>query len=354
MSYNAFSKPRFYTNSIEHLYNQGNVISVDPIFLSSSWHNPKTYDLETSVTYTHKKEFKVKLSKGTLLYDFNYIMILGHNLNSSISSLRCFFTYEGEQSPTYSIRDYNLNMSSNISETTGGTAEDAWSVPSYNYVPIIIEVEPQSQLIDEITVILFNNEETPVPIRVSGISFGSYYDLPYNPDLGIKKSISYDNINTYDTISGKTLSSDFGSSKPFNPFVNVYNNATEQHLYDEEGDVSVTDSQDYTPSGRRSYDISYSYIGSSESGQNHLMPRDFNFYKDIKQLDYDHHYDPDKGNLYTSVINKTMGTHIPFIFLLNGSNPNELMLARFKDNNFSFDEVAPNVHNVSFGIREVW
>ena len=94
MSYNAFSKPRFYTNSIEHLYNQGNITSVDPIFLSSSWHNPKTYDLVESPTYTHKKEFKVTLSKGNLLYDFNYIMILGHNLNSSVSSLRCFFYYE--------------------------------------------------------------------------------------------------------------------------------------------------------------------------------------------------------------------------------------------------------------------
>ena len=69
---------------------------------------------------------------------------------------------------------------------------------------------------------------------------------------------------------------------------------------------------------------------------------------------YDDTYDSSKKNLYTSVIHKTMGTHIPFIFSLNGSNPNELMLARFTDNNFSFDEVAPSVHNVNFGIREVW
>ena len=364
MSYNAFSRPRFYTNSVEHLYNKGNITSIDPVFLSSSWHSPKTYTLEPSTTtsgYGYIKGFKVNLNKSSLLYDFNYIMILGHNLHSTGSSFRCYFSLGGQFADPSSLWNYtygsSINMTSNTSFNIDHTSDNhtnAWNIPDYDYVPVIVEVGSQSILADEIKVRLFNPTETP--IKISGISLGSFYDLPYNPDLGIKKSISYDNVDTHDTISGKTVSSDFGSSKPFNPFVNVYNDAEEQEPYDVDSNaIFVLDNvQDFTPSGRRSYDISYSYIGSSESGQNHLMPRDFNFYKDIEHLDLDHEHDATKGNLYTSVINKTMGSHIPFIFSLNGSDPNDLMLARFKDNNFSFDEVAPSVHNVSFGIREVW
>ena len=34
MSYNSFSRPRFYTNSIENLYTKGSFSNIDPIFLS--------------------------------------------------------------------------------------------------------------------------------------------------------------------------------------------------------------------------------------------------------------------------------------------------------------------------------
>ena len=223
MSYNAFSRPRFYTNSVEHLYNKGNITSIDPVFLSSSWHSPKTYTLEPSTTtsgYGYIKGFKVNLNKSSLLYDFIYIMILGHNLHSTNSKIRCLFKQNGVNTSVNSLRGYDLINSSNIEHGSWNTSPEGWTKPSYDYVPIIIEVEPITQPIDEINVIIFNPQNHD--IKISGISFGNYYDLPYNPDLGIKKSISYDNVNTYDTAGGKTMSSNFGSSKPFNPFMILF------------------------------------------------------------------------------------------------------------------------------------
>tara|TARA_Y100000310_G_scaffold343505_1_gene451464 strand:+ start:1974 stop:3029 length:1056 start_codon:yes stop_codon:yes gene_type:complete len=351
MSYNTLTKPRFYTNSIEYLYNTGFIEEVDPIFLSYSWHNPILHSLNSSVTFGNKKEFIVKFNKQGLLKNINYIMILGHTMNSTASSFRIKLYSNGID--TDSVVDQEGRLSSNTSIT--GETPITWNAPTYDYVPIIITFDSgYLATIDEIRFIVFNKDGGNDPIALSGMSIGNYYDLPYNPDLGIKKTISYDGVNTYDTIGGKTLSSNYSSSKKFNPFVNVYSDSETQTTYDDDIYIDLISSQDYIPSGRRSYDISYSYIGQASDGQNYLMPRDFNYYKDFNNQAYDNTYDSKKNNLYTSVITKTIGTHIPFIFSLNGSNSNELLLARFTNNKFSFDEVAPSVHNVSFGIREVW
>ena len=326
MSYNSLSGPTFYINSIESLYNKGFVDTINPVFLSSSWHSPKSYSLDSSLS--------VSLNKSGLLKGSSYIMILGHK---NIS-----FNIEG-------LTD-EIGIISNVSISEDEATGDTFYSATFDYVPMILSVALENQSSLDFNFISLNGDD----FQLSGISIGNTYTLPYNPDLGIKKNISYDGVSTIDTEYGSTYSSNFGSSKPFNPFINIYSDAEQGTLYNNEETLDNYPKESI-PSGRRSYDISYSYIGSSSSGQNHLMPRDFNYSNDLMNLDDDggsSNYE--KNNLYTSVINKTMGTHIPFIFSLNGSNTNELMLARFKDNNFSFDEVAPNIHHVSYGIREVW
>jgi len=358
MSYNAFSRPRIYTNTSEYLYNKGLVSNIHTSFLSSSWHSPTMHTMVDSGNYLYYKEFSIKFIKDGLLRDINYLMLLGHTFNSSGT----FFRVRFKENNNYiaQLVSYNITGQSNNSIEVKESLQNGASVFTsidHDYVPITIEWETNSDTesntlqsaYDEIVVECWN--ETGDDISFSGISIGNYYDLPYSPDLGINKTISYDSV-TFESGFGKTYSSNYGSSKPFNPFMSVYSNASEETQY---ADLSTMDDpQDYIPSGRRSYELAYSYISKDMAGQNYLYPRDMNNPQDMANLDINKYYDSAKNNFYTSVINKTMGTHIPFIFSLNGSNPNELMLARFKDNNFSFDEVAPNVHNVSFGIREVW
>ena len=310
MSYNSFSRPRFYTNNIEHLYNRGFVDYAHPVFLSSSWHRPKTVDGTT---------FTVDLSRSDLLSDISYIMILGN------------------------VEDNLIVSGLDIADNAGGS----WGIdeildPAKGFTPMVTDTIPAN-------IFTFSNFSSISQISItvsgtfSGIAIGSHYDLPYNPDLGIKKSVSYSGVNTYDSIGGKTLSSNYGSSRPFNPFPNRPN-----------ADDDLASHEIHSHTGRRSYDISYSYIGSDSLGQNHLFPKDFNHPNDIGNLSSDLVYDESKKNLYTSVINKTIGSHIPFIFSLDGATSTDLMLARFKDNSFEATEQAPNVHNISFGIREVW
>ena len=429
MSYNSFSKPRFYTNSIEYLYSKGLVNSISPVFLSSNWHTAKPYQLDdgeiTDETYPddigYYKSFEFQLSEENLLNDANYIMILGHNFNSKSTTFSIQFWDSYGNYANLRHSDETL-----FNNTSGGAWDSQWTafnIPDYDSVPIIIHFTPNSfnngfnqALTTKIVVRIISTDETSTP-SFSGISIGNYYDLPYNPDLGIKKTISYD-----------------GSSRPMNLFPNVNlpdgsdypeeeGDGTEYQLGDVTGDniVNVTDivnvvqqildgnalnefqsiladvNQDgninvtdivaivqhilgestlgtiiinrarqlasqrttgyklSTPSGRRSFDISYSYIGSDSSGQNYIFPRYPNNPNDINNLDdEDQIYNSSKNNLFTSVINKTIGSHIPFIFSLNNENFDDMMLARFTNNSFEATEQAPNVHNISFGIREVW
>lgn len=358
MSYNAFSRPRIYTNTSEYLYNKGLVSDIHTSFLSSSWHSPTMHTMEEAEEGLFYKEFSMTFRKDGLLRDVNYLMLLGHTFKSSST----FFSVRFKKDNAYiaQLSNYTITGQSNNSIETKnllGTEYDVFDNIDYDYVPIVIEWDINSDAggntlqsaYDEIVVKCWN--ETGDAISFSGISIGNHYDFPYSPDLGINKTISYDSV-TFESGFGKTYSSNYGSSKPFNPFVSVYSDTIEGTPYT---DLATMDSpQDYIPSGRRSYELAYSYISKDSAGQNYLYPRDMNNPQDMANLDLDKYYDSSKNNFYTSVINKTMGTHIPFIFSLNGSNSNELMLARFKDNNFNFNEVAPNVHNVSFGIREVW
>ena len=341
MSYNKVSKSRFYVNLVENLYNGGHVSSIDPIYLSSHWHNSKSYSLETAC--------EVYLNHEGLIKDFNYIIILGHK-NLLIKSIPFAEGY--------------WSVVSNLESVEEGY------VPTYDYVPIILEASYEGFIGGNDVQFGFTfdkRDSAQDNFYLSGVSFGNYYDLPYSADLGLKKIISYDNTKTYDNISGKTLSSNYGSSKTFNPFVNIYEDINNQVTYFGLNDGSNADyysliasnEQNYISTGRRSYELSYSHLGESPVGQNHAFPRDFNYVPDSLSMSLPNNdgimeYTSDKNNFYSTVINKTMGTHIPFIFATDSSNPNEMMLARFISNKFEFTESAPNLHDISFGIREVW
>ena len=85
MSYNSFSRPRFYTNSIENLYTKGVFNSLDPIFLSSYWHTVKNIqiqDSDSSHPDFYSKIYTIELPQNNILNDFNFIMFLGHNFKS--------------------------------------------------------------------------------------------------------------------------------------------------------------------------------------------------------------------------------------------------------------------------------
>ena len=105
-------------------------------------------------------------------------------------------------------------------------------------------------------------------------------------------------------------------------------------------------------SGRRIWDLSFSYISDSD-----LEPRN---YTGTTTSLY-----PGDDNWFENVLHYTMGGHLPFIFQPNkdavyepqdpyiGKIP-EFAICRFDMDSFEREQVAPGVYNIKIKVKESW
>ena len=161
-------------------------------------------------------------------------------------------------------------------------------------------------------------------IDFSGLTFGTYYEMPFSPDLAVKMSWEYDGVKTTTTKGGATLSNamyhkppDFGKEGYFV----TYGGAGESQR-----------------SGRRTWDLSFNYISDED-----LEPTTYYTYQTLRKND----------DFYSRVINRCWGSHIPFIFQPD-KNKRDFALCRFDQDSFERTQVAPKVYKISLKIRESW
>ena len=64
------------------------------------------------------------------------------------------------------------------------------------------------------------------------------------------------------------------------------------------------------------------------------------------------------NSFFGKVLNRVQGSHLPFIFLPNISDPNynpdQWAIARLDQNEITINQVANTVYDLSLKIREVW
>ena len=166
------------------------------------------------------------------------------------------------------------------------------------------------------------------------ISIGTYYDMPHSPDLSLKLSYEYDGVKTIQTKGGSTLSN-ASYIKPAD-----WGNAG----------AWQTDGASNLRSGRRVWDLSFSYLSDTD-----LMPNlgVHNYEEDAILSESE---DILTGtDFFSQVINRTMG-HLPFIFQPDNTNNSndQFAIARLDMKSFSYDQVANNVYNIKLKIRECW
>ena len=117
--------------------------------------------------------------------------------------------------------------------------------------------------------------------------------------------------------------------------------------------TGTTSNQELSRSGRRVWDLSFSYLQDSDvfpeiSNINHF------------ESGYDSYNDAqgktllDSNNFFSQVIHKTNG--LPFIFQpdKNNSNSDGFAICKFDMKEFKFEQVANGVYNIKLKIREVW
>jgi len=201
------------------------------------------------------------------------------------------------------------------------------------------------------------NGDLSTDVLVGAVSIGSYFDMPVSPDLSLSMSHEYGGISKSKSVSGSTYTNENWSKPPKwgdleawelpRPYHALYNPDSEDWFYG-----------GYRYSGRRSWDLSFSYISDTD-----LEPRNYTGLKPDGLINDD--------NWFQNVLYYTMGGHLPFIFCPDSSidyvvglgetfpfqippRVPEFAICRFDMNSFQREQVANNVYNMKVKIVESW
>ena len=337
--YQSVGTPRFYVNVIEWLtasgyvptltHGGGDIISAtDPIY--------KTLP----VTPTPFDNFFRNLSGLTTWGEKAFVAWLGHNFGTTGAS----FAFNGSPDGVVNYTNGSTNVE-----------YDGFSIA-------------KTDTLNNHTAVQFNIE--PVS-NVGSIVIGSYYDMPHSPDLSLTMSREYSGIKTIETKSGASLSNDFGS-KPA-----MWGNAGAWEL------LPHSQSQKISRSGRRIWDLSFSYLDDGDVwGANQTLSDTSSISAGVYAIpfstwgggDGSANTDDDwtggaaagesvfnynlltDDSFYSQVIHRTNGGQLPFIFQPDNSNnnPDNFAIAKLDMKSFQFKQVANGVYNMKLKIREVW
>tara|TARA_R100001594_G_scaffold140980_1_gene186550 strand:- start:5503 stop:6588 length:1086 start_codon:yes stop_codon:yes gene_type:complete len=315
-----------------------------------SLHNGKPLDLcsfDTSANVSDHILFNYDM--GTSQWKTTFITILNHNLATAVGKIRIFFGSTSDavddvnggssatslssttpttvlncSTPTKSSSNKSIHVAPSVDGTTIIKIEnnDGTDFTGYRYVGIQFEgnTNPTSDTGGGF------NFNSSTDLTIGGIEIGEIYTMPVAPDLNVKRSIIYDKTTIQESLGGQkyaTTSSTgrTASSTSKSPFI-------------------TTNYQHYVLGGRLAYEMSFSYLQSTD-----VMP---NEYVSTQFAD-----DSFVGDVWSI----TDGNFHPFVFSIDSTSTgssaeSEFIYARFAQNSLVMDQVAPDVFNIKLKIEE--
>ena len=266
------------------------------------------------------------------LWNFNYVMLLGHNLNTAGAI------------PTIQVKDdagavTNLDTTNIINHTPN-------SVPDYDGFSIM-GLQGAAGNFDykfNITLSPDGNDFNESPVLLNSLSFGKYFDFPQNCNLSTSTTYDY-GIKQKSTISGKTLST-ANWSKPNNWITEPFG------LNDERGDNFQR------RSGRRTWSLSFDSLAPKYVMNQNPMMNDNGW-----KYNYDNFDTTDSNNslyninngldFYTTVVHRCMSNHLPMVLQLDKNNPSPEGMAIVRMNkNYKISQKSPNLYNIKLTLTE--
>jgi hypothetical protein len=348
MAYQNVGTPRFYVDIFQWLNSQG-MLTVT----SSQWEQE---NLSSLIGINPTEQIELIPSSGntdigfndTIVYnigqgnlwkeimpdDKNFFMVLGHNLKSAGASVYVQEAGGNDSSlATTGLVNYGYNASNSSIENDGfsiSIGNDAHDVDTH-MIKFRVDSIASNTALSAV-------DYTTNP-KIGSLLYGNYYDMPNSPDLSLKLSFEYDGVKIIQTRGGATL-----SNATYTKPADWGDGGAWQLGSDEDGNPV-----DNLRSGRRVWDLSFSYISDSD-----LMPMvaaNSNIGADANDTTL-----LDGSDFFSQVWNRTLGGHLPFIFQANSSNnsPDQFSICRFDMNSLQYDQVANGVYNCKLKLREVW
>ena len=204
--------------------------------------------------------------------------------------------------------------------------------------------------------------------KVGSVVIGTYYDMKNAPNLSLTMSREYGGTKEMTSYNGSSFSNTFWTKNP--------------DWYDKGAWELGSGSRELTKSGRRVWQLSWSFMdGSDLFGSNQSVSRiSFNTdqqnidigYESVDVLGYyddggliDPASDESKGftynlltddNFFSQVWYKSAGGTIPMIFQPDNTNngTDQFAIVRIRDKSLKATRVAPNTYDISLTLEEVW
>ena len=344
MAYQNVGTPRFYVNVLDWLGSNG-AIQISDVFRTLP------VDMDNSLSIASEDGF-------TAYGDKNFIALLGHTLNSDDMH--------------FNLTSGSMILLSDI-VNLGDSGTDNGYKPEYDGFTI-------ATFSDEFVGMVFNVTDVT---NIGSIVIGSYYDMPHSPDLKLTMTREMDGVKRIRTKGG----ADLVDHKYYKPA--PWGTAGAWELY------SDTPPQALSRSGRRTWDLSFSYLSSKDiMGAVELSFDSITEWTLQTPATYtlgggtyggtvltglgwdqdDIHTGTDSflyslldhNDFYSQVIHKTNGGQLPFIFqpdaprlntstgLYEGGDNTQFAICKFDMKSFKFEQVANGIYNVKLKIREVW
>lgn len=270
------------------------------------------------------------------LWDFNYVMILGHNFASANVTYVPYIMRSNYQNAEIISNAYLKNSSLNN------------SVPEYDgYSISTLNANSPVQFSDHnIFRLEIKDNNLDTTLQMGSLSWGSYFDFPHNADINESLTIDY-GVKQKQTISGKTISTanwtktDNWITEPFGL----------------KGPYEQQSNQFQRRSGRRTWTINFDSLAPEK-----VMPQyPFLNYKGFQPKA--NHTTDASGNseytinngidFYTKVVHRTMGGHLPMVLQLDKDVTSSEGFAIVRmDKNYKITQKTPNLYNIRLKLIE--
>ena len=343
--YSNFKKPAFYVPFFDYMQSLGNI----------NWDDSDWNDVHLlNPTRTHRRAIplgdtwqKTITFKGHVKYSsiadedgYVYIFVLGHNFYSA----ECHFSLEiqhGSNSGNYT----NATTINNIvnGSTTVITPTD------YNGFSI---VKAKFENVDDVygfKISIRNERNTNTNIRLGCVSLCSKWNPPHTPDLSLTMTREYDGVKTIQTKGGATLS-DASYTRGGTFWATNYAWELGTNDYNQGQSFNAESSRTM---GRRIWSMKFSYLTTEN-----LMPKteSLNYYETSLTSNSDTILN--SQSFFARVLNRIQGSHIPFIFQANDTDPNnnadQWAICRLDQKNVSITQATPELYSLSMNLKESW
>ena len=194
-----------------------------------------------------------------------------------------------------------------------------------------------------IAIRLTGNNMTNIEFKIGSMMFGTIINMPFAPNLGVKKSVVYDGLDIKRGVSGSDIVHIENQGLP------NFTQGSPWKNYDYS--LRHGNSISLGEGGRRRWDLKFSYISENTlfTNNNHDRPSGSGYDNGGSWISYSAEGEIER--LY----NYTLGGALPFLFCPDPEQTNpEYAMCRFTSDGFKATQNAHNVWDISMGIEEIW